>query len=863
VSRSRRLAGRTAVVGLAGVASVGAYWITDRSHEARADAVPVSVLPALPGTTQQAVQLAGDRVLRIASDRSVTAHQGVVDGDGMRFSPTGTPGEALPAGWQQVWDDSVAAFSGSTLTVTTGGSSVFSGTFVHGAVTGAGARHVLVTDDAGTHLVDLAAGTTRTVAAGSRLYEDWLYEPHASGPTTGLVRTDLDTGTSMTVDTAPCSGATFGAFSTWTVSWCPGGVTRVRDGLLGGESAPALPDAQSLVLGDGVALTAAPDGTLSRVALANGGRSVIGRVPAGSVLRTVADVDESGRTAVWLDPDGSVHSLQLVPVVAGAAEPAYAASSQRLGTETDLPEPVAAGSVWPFQHGAVTVRAAGGTRVLTGAVAAAWQAAGGVGSALGWPVTDTAPTPDAAGSWEDFDGGSVYSAPGATTAHAVLGAIRDRWRTLGSETGQLGYPTVDERLFAGVLRTDFEGGYLTRPWVGGPVDLTLLGGCTSTAKAAIDLRVGAVGGAQALGAPADYQPVAGGCSRDFGANATVAYSPAVGHAALVRDVMRTRWLQAGGAASVLGYPLGEATPDGSGTTQAFQSGTLAQSGSTAPVFLVWGEIDQSWRSHQGADGPLGWPTTDVLPTAGNTGAYALFAHGSVHWSAATRAHAVWGRTFTKWAAMGYETGPLGWPRGDVTRAGSGRADYALFTGGEIFTPDSATSYPGTPYEPSAVWGAVYEAWARHGWEGGDLGAPTASDNLPTGGGGGRWQPFANGAVYWSARTGEVALYGDIWQRFRATGYEFGPLGWPTMDVWPTARRDGMIARFDNGAILWSATTGTHDVWGGIFTYWSQRGWETGRFGFPRSDVYSTASGAQVDFAGGTVRWDRGRNVVSG
>jgi LGFP repeat-containing protein/alpha-L-arabinofuranosidase B-like protein/short repeat uncharacterized protein predicted to be involved in signal transduction len=78
--------------------------------------------------------------------------------------------------------------------------------------------------------------------------------------------------------------------------------------------------------------------------------------------------------------------------------------------------------------------------------------------ALGVPVTDEACTSDKAGRFVDFaGGGSIYSADRAG-AHAVLGAIRAKWLSLGAEKSTLGYPASDEVAIPGGRRSTFERG---------------------------------------------------------------------------------------------------------------------------------------------------------------------------------------------------------------------------------------------------------------------------------------------------------------------------------------------------------------------------------------------------------------------
>jgi uncharacterized protein with LGFP repeats len=61
----------------------------------------------------------------------------------------------------------------------------------------------------------------------------------------------------------------------------------------------------------------------------------------------------------------------------------------------------------------------------------------------GCPASATNDSPDGTGRFNHFTGGSIYWTP-ATGAHEVHGAIRDKWAALGWERGVAGYPLTDE-----------------------------------------------------------------------------------------------------------------------------------------------------------------------------------------------------------------------------------------------------------------------------------------------------------------------------------------------------------------------------------------------------------------------------------
>ncbi len=121
-------------------------------------------------------------------------------------------------------------------------------------------------------------------------------------------------------------------------------------------------------------------------------------------------------------------------------------------------------------------------------------------------------------------------------------------------------------------------------------------------------------------------------------------------------------------------------------------------------------------------------------------------------------------------------------------------------------------------------------WVLLGGTRGLLGAPRGSEAPVTGGtqawaDGGRWAPFANGRVYWSAATGAHEIHGAILARYLQRSSNdvalFVPpigelLGLPITDEQPVAGISGArLSAFTRGRIYWSARTGAWEVYAEI------------------------------------------------
>jgi peptidoglycan/xylan/chitin deacetylase (PgdA/CDA1 family) len=97
-----------------------------------------------------------------------------------------------------------------------------------------------------------------------------------------------------------------------------------------------------------------------------------------------------------------------------------------------------------FQKGRIYWRSGTPTVYVFGAILSKYQSIGTVTSSLGFPVTDELAAAGG-GRYNNFQ--NAYSAiywSSATAAHVVLGAIRTKWNAYGGSGGSLGYPVADE-----------------------------------------------------------------------------------------------------------------------------------------------------------------------------------------------------------------------------------------------------------------------------------------------------------------------------------------------------------------------------------------------------------------------------------
>ncbi|ANN14564.1 sugar dehydrogenase [Amycolatopsis orientalis] len=260
-------------------------------------------------------------------------------------------------------------------------------------------------------------------------------------------------------------------------------------------------------------------------------------------------------------------------------EPALA---QRLGAPT-APEAVD-GTVRfrTYERGRLYWSKETGVKQIEGEILKKYLAVGGH-KEFGPPATDELTTPDTTGRYNDFPlwpgkmQSSIYYTVN-TGAHPVFGRIRVKWKALGAEAGELGYPTTDES-----ITPDKAGRY-----------------------------------------------------NHFSKNASIYYTVQT-DAKAIWGRIRARWEALGWEAGPMGYPTMEeaTTPDGIGRYVHFtKAGSIYWTMQT-DAHGVWGAIRQRWEALKWEAGYLRYPTTDEFAVTG--GRQNNFQGGYVFWNASNGA----------------------------------------------------------------------------------------------------------------------------------------------------------------------------------------------------------------------------------
>ncbi|KAF9773306.1 hypothetical protein IL306_008921 [Fusarium sp. DS 682] len=251
-----------------------------------------------------------------------------------------------------------------------------------------------------------------------------------------------------------------------------------------------------------------------------------------------------------------------------------------------------------YSGGSIYWTSTEGAHAIYGEIYRKWISVGGPNSNLGYPKTDETSTQDGKGRFNDFaingsDTGSIYWTA-SNGAFLIYGVIWLKWRSIGRETSNLGYPITDE---------------------------------TSTPDGKCRFNDFAING---------------------NPTGSIYWTPSQG-AHLIYGQIWLKWKSIGGEGSNLGYPITDeaSTPDGKCRFNDFAmdgnwTGSIYWTPSLG-AFLIYGQIFLKWKSTGGESGVLGYPITDESTAGDHGGRYNDFSNGgSIYWSPSTGAHVISG-----------------------------------------------------------------------------------------------------------------------------------------------------------------------------------------------------------------------------
>lgn len=268
-----------------------------------------------------------------------------------------------------------------------------------------------------------------------------------------------------------------------------------------------------------------------------------------------------------------------------------------------------------YEHGSIYWHPEVGAHAVTGAIYVLWgdpkrnksREGGWEQGPLGYPLTDEMPTQDRVGAFCHFQRGSIYhcqALPPDKRTFRVQGIVRDIWAREGWERSKYGYPTSD---------TDVRQDGLTHF---GEFQHGVIEWFPHEAFTAIEGKYAAYSGeAGPLGEPTEPFKV---CPDGIGyyrhyKNGCIYWHPKMG-AAAVFEPIRRKWGELDWERGLLGYPLRDEVQLPNGRCCAFQKegGYIYHKNGSSDAFVVYGDIGRKYAALGWEQSPLGFPVSDEM-----------------------------------------------------------------------------------------------------------------------------------------------------------------------------------------------------------------------------------------------------------
>ncbi|MCB9497611.1 MAG: hypothetical protein H6686_12060 [Fibrobacteria bacterium] len=296
--------------------------------------------------------------------------------------------------------------------------------------------------------------------------------------------------------------------------------------------------------------------------------------------------------------------------------------------------------------------------------------------------------------------------------------------------------------------------------------------------------------------------------------------------------------------------------DGKGRRQDFEKGSILWHPKTG-AHVLQGRMLRKWEEMGGH--AFGYPTCDATGTPSNSGIFAQFrnpakgTHGAIYARSGGTIHAIYGGILKKWAEMGWESSPLGWPVGDERDGARSKVRLQSFEGGTI------AWHPAT--HAAALWGSLDQGWKARGMD--QFAVPT-TDSTPTPNGVGMFSHMIRDpnrripetTSLYQNRSGEVIeISGTIRLAWKDLEWEKGRAGFPVAAQREFGTSKILAQEFENGFLVAHHTLHNHFLSKGMFAAWESLGGH--EWGYPVASEASTPCGKGSfvhfrDYTDGTI-----------
>ena len=424
--------------------------------------------------------------------------------------------------------------------------------------------------------------------------------------------------------------------------------------------------------------------------------------------------------------------------------------------------------------------------------------------------------------WQQYENGYVLG----NTKYGFYessGPIREVWKSFGFEGGKLGFPVdnIKTNEETGIIFQQYQNGYIVGSdktgyyeSMGGIRDYWCKNGFEG---GKMGFPVGNIRTDKATGG--EYQAYE---------NGIVIGSAKTGYYVISEEYLQ-KWLK---NPSEYGLPSEDETD---------KQLTLQAALFTSDGFIISGDIYKKWLSLD-----LGKPI-DILRSNKNTGIYwQEYEKGYVLGNAKYGFYESSGPIRQVWRSFGFEGGKLGFPVDDIRTNEKSGIVFQQYQKGYIVGKDDLGYYEST--------GKIRDYWHRFNFENGKMGFPISNigTNTKTGI---YFQEYENGFILGNDKYGYHESTGKIREVWRSFGFEGGKFGFPVDDIRTNTATNMTWQQYQNGYIVGNDKVGFYESTGALREYWRKSGYESGKMGFPTSNVRTSGNYQYQQYQNGVLYYN--------
>ena len=223
-----------------------------------------------------------------------------------------------------------------------------------------------------------------------------------------------------------------------------------------------------------------------------------------------------------------------------------------------------------------------------------------------------------------------------------------------------------------------------------------------------------------------------------------------------------------------------------------------QPAATTPQFTSNDKILATWKSLGAEKSALGVATSNLLTNKYTGIWFQYYTNGAIVGNDKYGYYESRGKIRERWQSLNFESGALGFPTSNILKNPYTGITFQYYTGGAIVGNDKYGYYESR--------GKIRERWKQLGFESSALGFPTSNiyKNPYTGI---VFQNYAGGVIAGNDKYGYWESRGKLRDYWKKNGFESGKMGWPTSNIMTSGKN--IYQKYSRGTLYYNTANGRY------------------------------------------------------